>query len=76
MQTVTIQLPFKNVTWTVFQLFFKLSGKKTKKRKHIETLTYPILLKTETGNSNNVMGGTDSKAWIHVLSTPPKPKRL
>lgn len=66
MQTVTIQLPFKNVTWTV----------KNKKRKHIETLTYPILLKTETGNSNNVMGGTDSKAWIHVLSTPPKPKRL
>lgn len=80
MQTVSIQFPFKNVTWTVFQPFLKLSGEKKRKkkkgRKHIETLTYTILLNTETGNSNNVMGGTDNKAWFHVPSTPPKPTRL
>lgn len=42
-------------------------GKKKERRKHIETLSYPILLKTEKENGNNVMGGTEKKAWIYVL---------
>jgi len=43
------------VAWIAFQPFFKLSEeKKMERRKHVETPIYPVLLRTETENSNNV----------------------
>lgn len=59
MQKVAIQLLYKSVIWTALQPFFKLFL--VGRRKHFEIPTYSVLLKTETGNSNNVMGGTDNK---------------